>query len=310
MSNNRPYSSNLTEIYYKVEKTPGVNPLILPWNRLRMRSHSLTIGAEVSVKRNLKTKRSAANVDIRQGAVQGSISCELTPRDMDIMFQASLRNIWNGKQLNQGSINQTFSFLLVHRNNSGAPQYALALGCKISKASFSFQINSIVSFSFNIVGTRAEMDFVPSSKQLLIDAKGGRTPFIGRDGLLTIDGKKCLVTSFTGSFGYNVDIVKRVSLAHPIALRDGSFDASGEITAAYLDNSLHRPYAEETSFELEFALQYNKYRYIFTFPNCIFSEVTSPSSGQGAVIVNATVKPLYSKTRGSTVIIKRQEISP
>lgn len=304
-----PFSANLTELYYKVEKQVGINQPHAFWNRLRLRSETLSQSKTQVGSRKFSHRGNLTSVSFTDDAITGNITCLLTPTDIDEMFQSVMRNRWNARQLHQGEVNRTYSLLLVNTDNSGNKKYTMFLGCVFTNCSFNFQINSYVTFQFNVAGLKVVNNYQPDSNisfQQATDNNG----FIGRDGIISRNGDAVgLISAFTGSFGHNVDVLKTINFEQPFKLNYRAFEADCELSAAFANSTNILDYINETNFELQIRLEYQDDRYSFIFPKCLLTNISFPSSGQGAIVINSQVLPLFSTNRGSTVILKKERIT-
>lgn len=301
----RPFGNALTELYYKEEKSPGHYLQGELWRRVRIRGESLTQTNVVNETRRMDRKRSLTNVDLSDMGVSGTLNCILSPRDLDIFLEATLCNKWTTLQLSQGEIKRTFTFLLV-RSNGCEKSYSMFRGCVISTTTFNFQVNSHVGFDLTVLGRFADHNYKPHPQERF-EAKPDTPFFVGLDGLMTIDGEKAaFITSFSGSFGYNYNVIKVIDPV-PIRLRLSGFTADGNITAGFSGEGVYEEYLRDTSFNLTMRVQYKSVAYAFIFPRCVVTSHESPSSGVGSIIASASITPLFSQEHGSTVIVKREE---
>ncbi len=303
----RPFSNVLTELYYKEEKSPGNYLTGTAWMRLRMRGETLTQSNVVNEERRLDRTRSATGVDIVAQEVTGTINCILSPRDIDIFLEATLRNKWSTLQLSQGQIDRTFSFLLV-KDNGVRKDYTVYSGCVVASTTFNFQVNSYVGFELSVVGTTVDHTYVPHAQEVL-QASSYNDFFVGLDATMSVDGvQEGFVSSFSGAFGYAHSAIRVIDPVKPYRIRTGSFEASGSLAASFDAQGTYLKYLNRTSFNLTMQVQYNGERYSFIFPKCVITAHESPSSGVGSIIATADILPLYSEQHGSTVIVKRETI--
>lgn len=303
----RPFSNNLTELYYKEERSVGSIKPGLMWQRLRMRGESLSQSNVVTEERRMDGTRSVTALTITEQEITGTVNCILSPSDLDIFLEATLRNKWSTLQLSQGNIDRTFSFLLV-QSNGVDKQYSLYSGCTVASTTFNFQVNSHVGFELSVIGRKVDHNYALNPAEDLF-TPAPSSFFVGLDGVLSADGiEQSFVTSFSGSFGFAHTAIRVIDHENPIRLRTDAFSAEGSLAIAFDGRGVYEEYLNATSFNLTMQVQYNGERYTFIFPKCNVTLFESPSSGIGSIIATADIIPLYSTQHGSAVIVKRATI--
>lgn len=298
------FISGFTEVFYKEETSAGFADPAIGWTKLRVTAESLTAKRNVLLNRKTDHTNSATYAKVTEGSVEGSLSCQLSADDFDDLIGGVLCNHWNLRGIWQGKARRTFSFL-VSRFRAGVRHYSLYRGCFLTKLSFNFQVNSPVGFTFDVVGLSSETIFEPPSNVRYV--KGSDNDFfIGMDATVINDrgGMQCL-TSFTGSFGYNVNLIERCSHNVKYKHRVGGFECTANASGAMANLNDMENFAHGIYTNIAINIQYKGKGYKIAFPNALISTLTCPSQGQGVIIANMSLNCLYSKPHGTSVKIEK-----
>lgn len=299
------YDASRTEVYFKPESEIGVLSSTRGWKRLRIISENLVNEKATKQRRFIGAVSAATDISFSDSGVSGSLSCNLSPQDFDLIFEGVMQTHWSGKGLRQSRTLRTYSMMVVQRVGDKLRR-TVVTGCAFSKCSFAFQVNSPVKFTFNIVALGVLRNYIEPS-EIMHQPSSFNDFLIGLDSSFVFGNKRLEnVASVTGSFGYNVQLVKCASRLAPKKLKLGAFDANLVVTGPETEDEIFlKRYTNETYGEALIVSKYKNEGYEFRFPKVFVTAYNAPSASQGALLYNVTLQPIYESNLGSTVFINR-----
>lgn len=276
-------SGSRHEVRYQKEDTLGVKPTVPGTILLPINGTTLDLERSKLMSERLRSDRMISNVRSGNYRVQGSIDIELSHGDFDDLLANLFFNAWTDNVLKAGSQDQ--GSFLIERAFTDINQYALYLGCKMSKLSLRIAPDAMVTGTFDVIGANMELD-QEAFDETPTDAQNN-DPFDSFNGTLTEGTTEIAIVT-----GLEIDIDNGLNALYAVGSKAAQgisakrVNVEGRLSAYFKDNTLLDKFLNETPSSLTVVLSDGTNFQTWYLPNIKYMGGNAPVQNDGEIILN------------------------
>jgi Phage tail tube protein len=233
--------------------------------------------------------------------VAGTISGEVSHKNMDWIFQAVSYNVFTSNVVTTGTSQNTFS---IEVGSSDINQYFLYTGCVIDKLALTVAPAGLVTYKADFIGAGST---VGTSTNATVTNPAPQNPPMTAVTATIKEGNTAVATITGGSFSFDRKHTVNYALgnAQPVSLSTSFFDVTGTLDIFLEDEVLYNKFVNSSNSSIDWTFTDGTNTYEMILPQVVYTTFAKDVKGTGPIMCKCNFTAVRSPVSNTNFQVTR-----